>query len=89
MSNPISYTKLVRKVMKKHGKSRIYTNRLNDARTVKCYAFDTDTDTNNMITEIDNELAKLNINFVIRKRKNDIFHNTCTLDSIIVEVPYQ
>lgn len=76
------YTKLVRQIMRKHGKSTIYTNKHKNTRTVKCY--ENIRGNRNMIHEIKTELGKLGIDFSIKKLHNSPYGN-----SIIVTVPMQ
>jgi hypothetical protein len=83
-SKPVIYTLLVRKVMRKFGKSCIYTNKHVNSRTIKCYTSLVPNNDIKMMKKITKKLTKLNIKFEIRERQNDGM-----FDSIIVEVPMQ
>ena len=77
-------TKQVRAIMRKHGKTSIWTNKLKNNRTVKCYgsAFHNSA----MIVDITNSLVKQNIPHVIRYGAT-IDNIYLKVQSIIVEIP--
>lgn len=76
-------TKLVRQVMRNAGYNRIFTNKLKNGRTVKCYV---DDDHPRVSTEIRNALQSAGIKtYDIRFRESEQW---APGDSLIVEIPY-
>lgn len=82
-------TRLIRKIMRSHGKVTIWTNRLkNGNHTVKCNVYrDSKQKTLSMISDIRNALDNLNINYHVRTKSNSHWGWSTEVDSLIIEVP--
>jgi hypothetical protein len=81
----VTATKIIRKVMREHGKTRIYTNKLKNGRTVKCYtdAIIIDYD---LIADIKKALRDADYDYHVRLLEGDSWSIG---DSLIVEVPFE
>lgn len=80
----MEFTKLVRKVMREHGKRSVYTNKLKRGRTVKCYVGD---EHPILAAEIRNALWAAGLKtYEIRWGPR---MDWAPGDSLIVEIPYE
>jgi hypothetical protein len=83
---PLVITKQVRKIMRTHGRSTIYTNKLVNNRTIKCYANQFEPEVNDtMIAEIKKRLTADNIPHTIYYHSTESFYGDVT--AIIVRIP--
>lgn len=79
--------RLIRGIMQKYDKRRVFNNKHKTCRSIKCYQTDIVRD-KRMIAELEEELSKLSIPFLIYERDNspNSFYLT---SSIIVRIPLE
>lgn len=77
-------TLIVRRIMQKHNKRRVFTNLYDTCRTVKCYA--RSSENADMIAEIEKTLTEQGIAYSV-KRINHVAQGWGPFPSIIVRLP--
>lgn len=77
-------TLIVRQIMRKHNKSRVFTNLYDTCRTVKCYA--RPSENAEMIAEIEETLSKQGVACSVKRIKH-VAQGWGPFPSIIVRLP--
>lgn len=79
-------TRLVRKIMRKHGLITIFTNKYKTCRTVKCYGNIHHSKMQNMVKEIEARLGEIGVDYKVKHTDWDTYP---LLPGIIIRIPFE